>query len=398
MLESLHKKQHHFTFNLEAIYYSWFFSDMKRADAEKLLLKDNATGTYLIRESGSLPENYSLSVRMDDNKMVHYRIKKTDTGSFYLTQQKKFRSLIKLVQHYSRDADGLSTPLTTPCPKTDLPSTIGLPYIKEFDNNWEIEHQSIKLEYKLNSGEFSEVWKGTYNGTSVAVKTLIPGKIVVSDFLAEAQIMKKLQHKKLIKLYGVCTHKEPIYIVTELMKHGNLLDYLTKGEGQHFKLSKLIKKIGAQVANGMAYLESQHYIHRDLAARNVLVGEGNIVKIGGFALARQVVGDYYLARGENLPVKWTAPEATLFNQFTIKSDVWSYGVFLTELVTHGGIPYSGMTNDKVLAQVEQGYRMPPPHGCPDLVYQIMLDCWKTNPEERPTFEHLKHQLKDHIFY
>ena len=378
--------------------YSWFFSGIKRVDAEeKLLLKDNVAGTYLVRESGSMPENYSLSVRKDDNKVVHYRIKKTDTGNFYITQQKKFCSLIELVEHYSRDADGLCTLLTTPCPKIDLPATVDLPYLVEFDNNWEIEHQSVSLECKLSSGEFSEVWEGTYNGTPVAVKTLIPGKIVTSDFLTEAQIMKKLQHKKLVKLYGVCTKKEPIYIVTELMKQ-NLLDYLTKGEGQHLKLPKLIKKIGAQVANGMAYLESQHYIHRDLAARNVLVGEGNIVKIGGFALARQVVGDYYLARGENLPIKWTAPEAVLYNQFTIKSDVWSYGVFLMELVTHGHVPYLGMTNGEVLAQLEQGYRMPPPPGCPDLIYQMMLECWKINPEERPTFEHLKHQLKDHVFY
>ena len=297
-----------------------------------------------------MPENYSLSVRKDDNKVVHYRIKKTDTGNFYITQQKKFSSLIELVQHYSRDADGLSTQLTTPCPKTDLPATVDLPYLVEFDNNWEIEHQSVSLECKLSSGEFSEVWEGTYSGTPVAVKTHIPGKIVTSDFLAEAQIMKKLQHKKLIKLYGVCTQKEPICIVTELMKQ-NLLDYLTKGEGQHLKLPKLMKKIGAQVVNGMVYLESQHYIHRDLAARNVLVGEGNIVKIGGFALARQVVGDYYLARGENLPIKWTAPEAVFYNQFTIKSDVWSYGVFLMELVTHGHVPYPVMTNGEVLAQL-----------------------------------------------
>ena len=354
--------------------YSWFFSGIKRVDAEeKLLLKDNVAGTYLVRESGSMPENYSLSVRKDDNKVVHYRIKKTDTGNFYITQQKKFCSLIELVEHYSRDADGLCTLLTTPCPKIDLPATVDLPYLVEFDNNWEIQHQSVSLECKLSSGEFSEVWEGTYNGTPVAVKTLIPGKIVTSDFLTEAQIMKKLQHKKLIKLYGVCTKKEPIYIVTELMKQ-NLLDYLTKGEGQHLKLPKLIKKIGAQVANGMAYLESQHYIHRDLAARNVLVGEGNIVKIGGFALARQVVGDYYLARGENLPIKWTAPEAVLYNQFTSKSDVWSYGVFLMELVTHGHVPYLRMTNGEVLAQLEQGYRMPPPSGCPDLIYQMMLEC------------------------
>ena len=97
-------------------------------------------------------------------------------------------------------------------------------------------------------------------------------------------------------------------------------------------------------------------------------------------------------------MRWTPPEAALFNQFSIKSDVWSYGVFLTELVTHGNVPYPGMTNGEVLARVEQGYRMPPPPGCPDSLYQIMLNCWKTTPEEQPTFEYLKHQLKDHIFY
>ena len=49
---------------------------------------------------------------------------------------------------------------------------------------------------------------------------------------------------------------------------------------------------------------------------------------------------------------------------------------------HGQVPYPGMTNREVLEKVEQGYRMPPPPGCPDLLYQIMMDCWKEDPEER----------------
>ena len=263
---------------------------------------------------------------------------------------------------------------------------------------WEIEHKSIELIGKLSDGVFNETWAGTWKGTwnvetPVAVIILKPGLMTVSDFLAEAQIMKNLQHDKLIKLYGVCTKEEPIYIVTESIEHGNLLYYLTKGEGQHLKLLELID-IGAQVADGMAYLESQHYIHRDLAARNILVGEGHIVKIGGFSLACSVVDGKYLAKqGDKIPVRWTAPDAP-FNGFTIKSDVWSFGVFLTELVTHGRIPYTWMTNDKVLAQVTQGYRMPQPPGCPNPLYQIMLECWKAKPEERPTFENLKHQLEN----
>ena len=103
------------------------------------------------------------------------------------------------------------------------------------------------------------------------------------DFLCEAQIMKKLRHPKLIQvmmmmmmitmmmmmvlqLYAVCTNEEPIFIITELMKNGSLLEYL-QGKGRTLKLTQLID-MAAQVAAGMAYLESQNYIHRDLAARS----------------------------------------------------------------------------------------------------------------------------------
>merc|ERR1711918_269793 len=104
------------------------------------------------------------------------------------------------------------------------------------------------------------------------------------------------------------------------------------------------------VAAGMAYLESQNYIHRDLAARNVLVGDNNIVKIADFGLARLIKEDEYEARvGARFPIKWTAPEAANYSRFSIKSDVWSFGVLITELVTYGRIPYPGMTNAEVLA-------------------------------------------------
>ncbi len=160
------------------------------------------------------------------------------------------------------------------------------------------------------------------------------------DFLTEAQIMKKLRHPKLIQLYAVCTLEEPIYIITELMKNGSLLEFL-QGKGRTLKLPQLID-MAAQIASGMAYLESQNYIHRDLAARNVLVGENNIVKIADFGLARLIKEDEYEARvGARFPIKWTAPEAANYSKFSIKSDVWSFGILLTELVTYGRIPYPG---------------------------------------------------------
>ena len=337
-------------------------------------MEGNVTGTFLVRTSESPSAYYELLVR-DGSTVKHYLI------------SEEHATTVDDLQRYARDADGLElcTQLTTPCP------------MRTPDDDWEIECRSIKLKGKLGDGKFSEAWEGVWNdATPVAVEMLKPDTMTVFNFLAEAQIMKKLQHNKLIKLYGVCTREEPFYIVTELMKHGSLLEYLTKGEGQHLKCSQLID-IAAQVANGMAYLESQHCIHRDLIAWNILVGEGNVVKIRGFGLAHLLVDGKYSARkGEIFPVRWTAPEAIMLNIFTIKSDVWSYGVFLTELVTHGRVPYPGMTNDEVIAQVKQGYRMPQPPGCPDPLYQIMLKCWKTKSEERPTFECLIHQLKDYF--
>ena len=263
-------------------------------------------------------------------------------------------------------------------------------------DDWKINRKFIELKSKLRDEEFTEVWAGTWNGTTpVAVKTLKPGSMAVNDFLTEAQTMMKLQHEKLIQLYGVCTVGLPIYIVTELMKHYSLLKYLRNGEGQYLKYPELID-IGAQVTNGMMYLESQHYIHRDLAARNIQVGEGNVVKIGDFGLAHLLVDDHYSPKAGKLPIRWTAPESTFSYIFTIKSDVWSFGVFLTELVTHGRIPYLGMRNHEVVEQVDQGYRMPQPPGCSEPLYQIMLECWNTDPEKRPTFKYLKHQLENYF--
>uniref|UniRef100_A0A671SYC6 Tyrosine-protein kinase n=1 Tax=Sinocyclocheilus anshuiensis TaxID=1608454 RepID=A0A671SYC6_9TELE len=321
----------------------WYFGKLGRKDAERQLLSTgNPRGTYLIRESETTKGAFSLSIRdWDDVKgdhVKHYKIRKLDSGGYYITTRAQFETLQQLVQHYM----------------------------------------------------------GTWNGnTKVAVKTLKPGTMSPESFLEEAQIMKKLRHDKLVQLYAVVS-EEPIYIVTEYMGKGSLLDFLKDGEGRALKLPNLVD-MAAQVAAGMAYIERMNYIHRDLRSANILVGDNLVCKIADFGLARLIEDNEYTARqGAKFPIKWTAPEAALYGKFTIKSDVWSFGILLTELVTKGRVPYPGMNNREVLEQVERGYRMPSPQDCPSSLHELMVQCWKKDAEERPTFEYLQAFLEDYF--
>lgn len=157
-------------------------------------MKGLPTGTYLIRKAESAPGNFSLSVR-DGDSVKHYRIRKLDTGGYFITSRAPFSSLHELVQHYSKDADGLVCALSVACPN-DKPVTGGLA-----KDAWEIPRESLRLTRKLGAGQFGEVWAGVWNNTTqVAVKTLRQGTMSPLAFLTEAGIMKNLRHKHLVQV------------------------------------------------------------------------------------------------------------------------------------------------------------------------------------------------------
>ncbi len=93
----------------------WYFGKIKRIEAEKkLLLPQNEHGAYLIRDSESRRNDYSLSVK-DGDTVKHYRIRQLDEGGFFIARRTTFRTLQELVEHYSRDADGLCVNLRAAC-------------------------------------------------------------------------------------------------------------------------------------------------------------------------------------------------------------------------------------------------------------------------------------------
>ncbi|KAM7392670.1 hypothetical protein PAMA_007677 [Pampus argenteus] len=278
-----------------------------------------------------------------------------------------------------------------------------------------IKRHNIVLKRELGEGAFGKVFLAEcYKLTPdqekihVAVKTLKEAsESGRADFYREAELLTNLQHEYIITFYGVCVESDPLIMVFEYMKHGDLNKFLRShgpdavlmADGQHSILVELTQSqmlhIAQQIAAGMVYLASQHFVHRDLATRNCLVGENLLVKIGDFGMSRDVYStDYYRVGGHTmLPIRWMPPESIMYRRFTTESDVWSLGVVLWEIFTYGKQPWYQLSNNEVIECITQGRVLQRPRTCPKEVYDLMLGCWQREPYMRLNIKEIHSMLQ-----
>ncbi|XP_065210979.1 vascular endothelial growth factor receptor 1-like [Planococcus citri] len=149
------------------------------------------------------------------------------------------------------------------------------------------------------------------------------------------------------------------------------------------------------VARGMEYLASRKILHGDLAARNILLAEGNIAKICDFGLAKSMYqNEEYKSSKTILPVKWMAIESLRDRIFSTQSDVWSFGITMWEFFSLAVLPYPDLDNSEVYKKLVSGYRLEKPRFATSKIYNIMMDCWKEHPKQRPSFDELVQKLGD----
>ncbi|XP_076441150.1 inactive tyrosine-protein kinase transmembrane receptor ROR1-like [Babylonia areolata] len=297
----------------------------------------------------------------------------------------------------------------------------------------EFPAHSIRYMQELGEGAFGKVYKGELLGlygdstvSKVAIKTLKENAApkMQNDFRREVDLMSEMRHPNIVCLLGVCLRQEPMCMLFEFMVQGDLHEYLIMhsphsdisgvdtskvrggpggggggggaggGAGKVLEYPEMLV-ISTQIAAGMEYLASHHFVHRDLAARNVLVGDGLTVKISDFGLSRDIYSsDYYRVQSKSLlPVRWMPPESIMYGKFTTDSDVWSFGVVLWEVFSFGLQPYFGCSNQEVIEMIRSRQLLPQPEDCPGRVYGLMMECWNEIPSRRPPFRECHARLR-----
>uniref|UniRef100_A0A914UMC3 Protein kinase domain-containing protein n=1 Tax=Plectus sambesii TaxID=2011161 RepID=A0A914UMC3_9BILA len=283
---------------------------------------------------------------------------------------------------------------------------------------WELSSNQIEIDFQsqIGKGAFSIVYKGKligpapivaivnsfdvqmYNNCNVAVKTVPQHNRTSSTeaLLEEIEFLKTFgYHPHVVSLLGCITQEQPICLVMELAQqdlHRFLHSLKDKVTDVGDFPEKEMMSTAWQIADGMCYLVSKNLIHRDLAARNVLLTRDMRAMVADFGLCRNCTdhddASYISAAEGRLPVKWMAPESLTRQIFSQKSDVWSFGVLLYEMYTLGEMPYTDIHLEMLISYLKSGNRMRQPMFASDQIYQVMTNCWREEPADRPTFQEL----------
>lgn len=256
---------------------------------------------------------------------------------------------------------------------------------------------------KIGAGGMADVYKGKdhmlnrYVAIKVLKKEFREDETFVRKFRSEAQAAAGLLNPNIVNVYDVGEDRGLYYIVMELVEGITLKEYIDKKR----RLSpKEVISIGIQMCMGIEEAHKHHIIHRDIKPQNIIISNDGKVKVTDFGIARMVTSTTVstVAMGS---VHYTSPEQARGGYSDEKSDIYSVGITLYEMVT-GEVPFNGESTVEVAMKHLQEEITPPSELVPDIPYsleQIILKCTQKNAERRygeigELIQDLKHSLVD----
>ncbi|KZV52599.1 hypothetical protein F511_25851 [Dorcoceras hygrometricum] len=261
----------------------------------------------------------------------------------------------------------------------------------------EILWKDIQFHEEIGQGSFAVVYHGIWNASDVAVKVYCGNHYtegMLLDYKKEIDIMRRLRHPNVLLFMGAACSHEKLAIVTEYLPRGSLFKTLHKSK-QSLDIRRRMR-MAIDVARGMNYLHHRNppIVHRDLKSSNLLVDKSWTVKVGDFGLSKLKNTTFLTAKSGRGTPQWMAPEVLRNEPSTEKSDVFSFGVILWELVTEC-VPWSNLNSLQVVGVVGfMDHRLDLPENIDPQISSIISDCWQRNPEDRPSFEEIIHRMTD----
>ncbi|KAJ6705613.1 SERINE-THREONINE PROTEIN KINASE [Salix purpurea] len=242
----------------------------------------------------------------------------------------------------------------------------------------EIRWEDLKLGEEIGRGSFAAVYRGIWNGSDVAVKIYLGNQYkeeTLLDYQKEIDIMKSLRHPNVLLFMGAVYSPERLAIVTEFLPRGSLFKTLHKNSPA-MDIRRRVK-MALDVARGMNYLHHRNppILHRDLKSSNLLVDKNWTVKVGDFGLSKWKDAAFLTAKSGRGTPQWMAPEVLRNEPSNEKSDVFSFGVILWELMTVS-VPWVKLNSLEVVGVVGfMDRRLELPESLDPKVASIISDCW-----------------------